>query len=389
MRIVVFGASGFVGTAVVERLAKGGKDIVPAIRSDASAWRLIRRSDIQLCQLDILDHAALDEVLKGCTHVVNCTRGTSETMLRGLKNLLAASHRAGVQRFVHLSSVAVYGDPPPATSVNETAAANPVRGTYGWIKLQQDEMVSRAARDGLKSVVLCPPNITGPYSPFLLQIVGALRDGCFALVTGAHPCVAVDVANLAAAVELSLTEGVADGGRYFVTNDDDLNWDQIIAEMSPLSDAGEIPLIEADWLRSVLPDDNPPKLSPLRTVKHIFSDEVRHALRQDPLLARVERSLRNSVDHLPERAFMALQHAVSGTIHVPTVSRTLHLNLRLCGQQLRDVRHSCDRAKAELGYAPEISQSRSFQSFGDWFKYSNGRLSEWWPLLKQMHVRPS
>jgi nucleoside-diphosphate-sugar epimerase len=385
MRVVVFGASGFVGTAVVERLSNGDMEIIPVIRSDASAWRLIRRSDVQLCQLDILDNAALDEILKGCTHVINCTRGTKETMLRGLKNLLAASRRAGVQRFVHLSSVAVYGDPPSASSVSETAATKPARGTYGWIKLQQDEIVIQAARDGLKSVVLCPPNITGPYSPFLLQIVGALCDGSFALVRGVHPCVTVDVANLAAAVELSLTEGVPDGSRYFVTDDDNLNWDQMIAELSPLAETGEIPVVEEDLVRSVLPDNGSPKLSPLRAFKHVFSDEVRRALRQDPLLAMVERGLRNWVDYLPERAFRELQHAVSGTIHVPTVSRSLPINMRLCGQQLRDVRHSCGRAKSELGYAPEIDHSRSLRSFGDWFNYSSGRLSEWWPLLKQMY----
>src|SRR6185503_20073057 len=108
-----------------------------------------------------------------------------------------------VQRFVHLSSVAVYGDPPPAESVHESAPTKPENGSYGWIKLQQDQLVKEAAIAGLPSVILCPPNISGPYSDYLVSLVDCLRGGRFAMLQdGSAPCNLVDVSNLSHAIEL-------------------------------------------------------------------------------------------------------------------------------------------------------------------------------------------
>jgi nucleoside-diphosphate-sugar epimerase len=86
-------------------------------------------------------------------------------MIDGLRNILAACRSAGVRRFVHLSSVLVY-DPPPPESTDEDAPAIPQPGaeSYGFMKLEQDKMVQGAAKSRLPAVILCPPNISGPFS---------------------------------------------------------------------------------------------------------------------------------------------------------------------------------------------------------------------------------
>ena len=111
--------------------------------------------------LDLFDPKQVRSELADVTHVVNCSRGGNDVMLKGLKNLLAACREQGVRRFVHLSSVAVYGNPPPPDSVHETAPTKPEPESYGWVKLQQGDMVKEAAQAGLSSIVLCPPNISG------------------------------------------------------------------------------------------------------------------------------------------------------------------------------------------------------------------------------------
>ncbi|HEY9446059.1 MAG TPA: NAD(P)-dependent oxidoreductase, partial [Burkholderiales bacterium] len=137
-RIAVVGASGLVGSTLTERLlAQGADEIVPFIHSSGNAMRLARRG-VELKMLDLMEPTQVEAALAGVTHVVNCSRGSDEVMLTGLSNLLAASRKHRVERFVHLSSVAVYGDPPPPESSAEDAPALPARGTYGWIKLQQD-----------------------------------------------------------------------------------------------------------------------------------------------------------------------------------------------------------------------------------------------------------
>src|SRR5579871_4347434 len=130
MKVAVFGASGFVGATLVEQLlAQKGVEVRPLIHSYGNAWRL-SRAGIALKTVDILSPADVAAAVAGCTHIVNCTRGSTDVMIQGLKNLLQASEAAQVQRFVHLSSVAVYGDMPPPESEREDAATNPYPGSY-------------------------------------------------------------------------------------------------------------------------------------------------------------------------------------------------------------------------------------------------------------------
>jgi len=110
MRVAVVGASGFVGATLVERLLGHGTDVRALIHSSGGAWRLSRHG-IPLHAFDLLSPAETAHALEGCTHVVDCSRGTRALMFEGLQNLLDASRAARVERFVHVSSVAVYGDP--------------------------------------------------------------------------------------------------------------------------------------------------------------------------------------------------------------------------------------------------------------------------------------
>jgi uncharacterized protein YbjT (DUF2867 family) len=74
-KIVILGASGFVGTTLTERLWQNpDMEVVPVIHSAGSAWRLARYN-CPLHQVDVGDPAALRAALAGATHVVNCTRG--------------------------------------------------------------------------------------------------------------------------------------------------------------------------------------------------------------------------------------------------------------------------------------------------------------------------
>jgi hypothetical protein len=105
----VLGASGFVGAHLCERLIAAGTDeVVPVIHSSGSAWRLARRG-VPLRSANLLDKHEIASALNGCTHVVNCSRGGDDVMLRGLRNLLDVCDGLRIAGFVHLSSVMVTG----------------------------------------------------------------------------------------------------------------------------------------------------------------------------------------------------------------------------------------------------------------------------------------
>jgi dihydroflavonol-4-reductase len=384
MRIAVAGASGFVGATLVETLIDAGREVRPLIHSSGNAWRLARRG-IELSLVDALDRASLLKALEGCTHVVNCVRGDDAVMLDGLRNLLAASREARVQRFVHISSVAVYGDPPPPTAAREDGPTVPQPASYGWIKLQQDDMVQKAHASGLPSLILCPPNITGPASDYLLQLLSAIQSGGLAFLDdGTAPCNVVDVRNLVAGILAALETGSADGRRYFVTDGEPVSWKRLVAalanEARSSDDIGSVTAAELE-----LPAASAaPKISLFKALKHLASSDVRAALRRDPLWARLDALAMKSVRGMGSRVTDSLRRSVEGPVVVPKSSTARLLNVRLCRQQMRRVVHSCEQAKTKLGYRPQIDFDTSMRDFGSWLRASRGMDSPAWPLLREL-----
>jgi len=383
-RVAVIGASGFVGSTLVERLLSGGgNEVVPFIHSSGNAMRLARRN-MNLQMLDLLDAHQVDAALKGVTHVVNCSRGGDEVMLTGLKHLLSAAKRQRVERFVHLSSVAVYGDPPPPESTREGAPTRPVGGTYGALKLKQDGMVAAAAASGLSSVTLCPPNIGGPYSFFLVALVDTLRAGRFALLDdGDAPCSLVDVSNLCHAIELALTNGPGDGARMFVTDDENTTWRTVIDNLLPLVvSARTVPRVSREQLESARVAPSKPA-SIGRSLKHLVSSDVREAFRKDPLWAKVDFALRRTVARLGKEREDALRLSVEGPLKVQPIAPTFDPGL--CCQQMRGVVHSCALAKEKIGYKPVFSVAQSMEAFRTWYRIEHGMDTAAWPLLEQLY----
>lgn len=387
MKVAIFGASGLVGAAVHQRLSqRPDMTVKPLVFSGGGAWRLARYG-FALTSVDLLSREQIRDVLRDCSHVVNCARGPLDRMVPGLRNLLEECQAAGVQRFVHLSSVAVYGDPPTPESARETAPTEPEKGSYGWYKLAQDRLVSKARDKGLEGVVLCPPNISGPFSYYALQILALLKTGRFALMDGGEaPCNLVDVQNLAYAVELVLdSKASAKRERYFVTDDEATTWREFIEGLAPcLGPDLPLPEISRAELQTLARPNGVAKGSLGRTIKHLVSSDVRAALRQDPLLAKLDRAVRGSIAMLPSALEDKLRLSIEGPLPIPRVGEVPPFDPRLCGQQLRGVRHSCDALKQDFGYRPVVSFEESTSIFRQWYERLHGVEGPQLSLLREL-----
>lgn len=390
-RLVILGASGFVGTTLAERMgATPGWDVLPVIHSAGSAWRLARHGR-SLMQVSLTDRDALRKALAGATHVVNCTRGGRDVMIDGFAELLAACRAQRVQRLVHLSSVMVYGDPPHRDSHHEDAPAQPAPGpdSYGMTKLEQDQMVEQAVKDGLPTVVLCPPNISGPFSLYLVGILNGLRSGAFAMVDdGEGPCNLVDVRTLCHAIERGLTAdaAAADGRRIFVTDGGPTRWRDVVDELMPLADDRVQPRrIDREALqRLVQAGKAVPQATLGKALRHLVSSDVRAALRKDPLLAKLDRAARAAVARTGSGIEGRLRRGIEGTLRIERPNPDAGLALGLCAQQLRDVRHCNDRAAVLLGFEAPIDFGRSMADFRAWYAALHGTGSDFWPLARQL-----
>ncbi|MHC4134106.1 MAG: NAD-dependent epimerase/dehydratase family protein [Planctomycetota bacterium] len=385
-RVAIVGASGFVGTHLVEVLrAKGGYDVQPWIHSTGNAWALARRG----AALEIVDVTSARQVrnaMKGCHYVVNCARNGNAVMIKGLKNMLSAARSHGVERFVHLSSVAVYGEPPPPESALEDAPAQPAPATYGAVKLRQDDMVEAAARAGLPCVTLCPPNITGAGSYALMMLVDSIRDGKLVLVDeGRLAANWVDVRNLVHAIELGFTCTPVDGRRIFVTDDVDTTWKDTVEALAPLAEC-ELPLpsVSKEEAARLVPQEERKRLNPIRSLLHLVSGDVRAAMRKDPIFAKVDRALRGSVGIFPTSVEDKLRLWIAGPTRVAKVDGRGPVDVRMIETQLREVRHKCIKAREVLKYDPPHSFAESMRIFGAWYRACQGMDLEAWPLIREL-----
>lgn len=188
MRVLVIGATGFLGAQVRRRIAAAGVEIVTAARSPLPDSP--RHVSVDLA-VDGPSRLAgiLDEVAANA--VVNCAGAIS-----GSTDVLAAANISGTYtlvramllarspgRLVHLGSAAEYGRGEPGVPVTERMAPRPI-STYGATKLGGTTVVEIGRAAGLSAVVLRVFNPVGPGAPaaglpgrLARALRGALSDG--------------------------------------------------------------------------------------------------------------------------------------------------------------------------------------------------------------------
>jgi len=181
-RVLVIGASGFLGAHVRDRACVAGMDVVTAGRRELPDSRSHCRID-----LSTEDPARLATTLAAVNPdvVVNCAGSTSADVgtlaavnITGTSVLVRAMRMTGrLIRLVHLGSAAEYGPSEPGTAVAESAPARPA-GAYGATKLAATRLVELARLTGLDAVVLRVFNPVGPGAPDTIlpgRVVAELR----------------------------------------------------------------------------------------------------------------------------------------------------------------------------------------------------------------------
>jgi 2-alkyl-3-oxoalkanoate reductase len=232
VRVLVTGANGFLGSAVVRRALDAGHDVVALVRPTADVTPLDWPPDrVEVLRGDLrnpFDPAAFGKV-DAVIHAAAATSGDLATQLAGsvvaTERLLNSLDLRGLQRFVHVSSFSVYdftapgvGDPiSPDTPVEPHPEW---RDAYTVAKLAQERLVrSTCDGAGVPLVVLRPGFIFGPGKDW--EWGRATRIGSCDLVLAPRarmPLTYVD--NCADAIVAALVAPGAAGATLDVVDDD-------------------------------------------------------------------------------------------------------------------------------------------------------------------------
>jgi nucleoside-diphosphate-sugar epimerase len=191
MRILVTGAGGFIGTHLVSDQLKRGRYVTAVDLNLGTLTSLTDHPRLKLLQGDFTDRALIKPHLVDidvCFHLasVHLEIGVSEEHfwainVAGTRDFVERCHRAGVERFVHCSSVGVYGSlkNPPA---DESYECHPDT-EYERSKLAGEiEVLEYAQKNGYPVVVIRPAWVYGPGCPRTRKLFGAIKKGRFFFV---------------------------------------------------------------------------------------------------------------------------------------------------------------------------------------------------------------
>jgi len=241
MRILVTGATGFVGAALCRKLLARGHTVRATVRRLVSPVAVSR----QLQQVLVPDIAAefdrralVDNVdtvvhLAAIAHRSNLDDGELRRVNRDAAVRLAESAAGFVRRFIFLSSVKVHGEDSGSGTYAEEDTLDP-QDSYGRSKLEAERALTEtAARCGIELVIVRPPLVYGPeVKANFLRLLGWVDSGLplpFASVRNRRSL--IYVGNLVDALA-RFAEHPAARGPFLLSDDESVSTPELVSRVA-------------------------------------------------------------------------------------------------------------------------------------------------------------
>lgn len=238
MKALVTGASGFIGSHLVEELTRKGYDVTCLVRQ-TSSLKWIEGLDVKLLCGDCEDPDSLRRIpgdFDYVFHLAGLTKAPREedffrANVKGTENLLKAVSEKDnrVKRFIHLSSLAAAGPSMNGAPRTESSEPEPV-SSYGKSKLESEGVIMRLKKD-FPVTIIRPPAVYGPRDRDFYVLFRMLKRGFYPYWGKCYySLLYVDdlVKGLVSAAEAKETEG----GVYFLSDGSVYSNEDIVKEIA-------------------------------------------------------------------------------------------------------------------------------------------------------------
>jgi len=229
LKVLVTGATGFIGGNLVRALQARGYEVKALVRPGSSTLTLDNRG-VEEAEGDVRDRESVAQALEGCQAVFHCAalytfwnRDPQEVYrvnAGGTKTVLEEALRAGVDRAVYTSTVSTIGFPKKGLGTEEMEPTpKDLVGHYKRSKYRAEKEALQLAAKGLPVVVVNPTAPVGPWDVKPTPTGGMIRGFLLGRIpayinTGMN---LVDVEDVATGHILALEKGKA-GQRYILGN---------------------------------------------------------------------------------------------------------------------------------------------------------------------------
>ena len=324
MRVLVTGANGFVGSTLCRKLVERGDEVRGLVRK-TSDLSLLEGVEIERFVGSLDDLSSLEKSTEGVELVYHVASAVTDwgtlkffrkVIVDGTQNMLEASIRTGVRRFIYVSSVAVHSF-IGKQDMTENAPRVPTPFPYCQTKREAEDVVSEYhSFRGLETVIVRPGDIYGPGDRVsLLKMAKRLEEGRMAYIGGGKKLGAFTyVENLADGLILAGMTKKASGETYVITDGIRMTWWEYFEKLTTAL--------------------NVPKLK----------------ISVHPILAYGAASTLEFVYRL---------------LHIrarPPITRYLITHLR------KDFHFSIEKARRDLGYEPKVDVDEAIRRTAEWYR---------------------
>jgi nucleoside-diphosphate-sugar epimerase len=233
MKVLVTGATGFIGSYLTEELVNKGYEVRCLVRTQ-SDLRWIADLDVECVYGDLFNIQSLKRAAKGMDyvyHLAGVVDSTSKANFinvnyQGTKNLIEVVKKENLKRFVYLSSQSASGPSDSLRPLTEMDKAKPV-SVYGRSKLAAESVINRYA-DMVPITILRASSVYGPRDRGLLTVFKMVKRGIVPLLSYSDKY--INVIHVRDLVNGIINAGESDktvGQLYFISENRPYSWAEI------------------------------------------------------------------------------------------------------------------------------------------------------------------
>jgi nucleoside-diphosphate-sugar epimerase len=372
---VVTGGTGFLGGALVERLAELQFDQIRVPVRSMRTTANVARFPIDRVFTDLTDFASTKAALKGARYVFHLAYGASgpnagEITIAANRNVIEAAIENGAEAVVVASTASVFGHPETSTPIDEMFPYRPSLGDYGESKAEAEKFCLERAKSSGKTriVVVNPSAIYGPSGFLFTQLPPqSAREGSFCWIENGRGRINYTfVGSVVDALILAAKNSKAHGQR-FIINDGVTTFRKFLTPI--LGD-------HAEGLRSFTKQElqaleKQNQAGPRDLLRALTSDQMMSVVNRMPVLA----GPKSLIEHRLAGFYRKMQSRRSGLQATARPAAAAAAALPNPPVWLADiygpieVEYSSAKAREILGWTPMVSLDEGTEISIEWLKY--------------------